>query len=433
MQRLGGSRHGGARSQVGGRPSHRLDRCVRGIVVSLIAVGAGWAAAEAEPRFETPPVLDAPQLVAPWAVRGPRYRIADKVPTDGFQALFTIVSDFGTFKVLGEDLLGARLAEIAALDKLASVTKTEVYTRAAAVTGARPARATGTALPQAAERAVGVGRLFDSTTAGGRRVAEATTPPGARAGARTSVANQGSPSIVGWERERRRLAKQLGVDPYTSNHVLATRLDDVAWVSSAANLGLDVAMPLGPFSMAFPLTSVAGDLIWGTPPAELIALNQKNLRAMGVGDAAAQAFSRNRHFSLSGQTALVVYLTGFDGVAGRPDVVALANTVVSENEARFLIWAVQILTRYQENVGGITALQALGRVPNARLRGGGLLIAAGVDYVSWTRRLDAFARRPEFREVKDKTAWISGKFSPRAKQGLTDLGWAIREDVAPAK
>jgi len=378
-------------------------------------------------------VLDAPQLVAPWAINGPRYHVATKVPTDGFQALFTLVSDFGTFKVLGADLLAARIAEVGALDKLESVTKTEVYTKAVVAAGARPAQATSAALQRPPETRIGVGRLFDPPGGTGKRAAETSADSTRSEGASAGVAGQASAPIVNWERERRRLAKQLGVDPYTSNLVLAKRLDDVAWVSSAARLALDVAMPLGPFSMGFPLTSVAGGLIWDTPPRDLIALNQEKLRAMGVDDAMAQAFSKNRHFSLSGRTALVVYLSGFAGVAGRPDVVAVANAVLSDNEARFLIWALQILTRYQENVGGITALQAVGRVPSARLGGGGLLIAAAVDYVSWTRRLDTFARRPEFQEVKNKNAWITGKLSPRAKQGLTELGWTIREDVAPVK
>jgi hypothetical protein len=399
------------------------------IAVLLIVAGTG-APVGAEPRFERPPVLDAPQLVAMWAIKGPRYQIENKVPTDGFQALFTVVSDFGTFKVLGQDLLAARLAEIAALDKLESATKTEAFARAARAAAPRPAQATSAVLQHPPEMTLGLWRLFDPGPSGGRRVAGTPTASDGTA----AEVGQAPPAVVGWEQERRRLAKQLGVDPYTSNPILAKRLDDAAWVSSLEHLGLDVAMPPpGPFSMGIPITSVTGELIWNTSASDLIALNQRKLRDMGVDDATARAFSRNRHFTLSRQTALVVYLTGFEGVAGRPDVVALASTILSDDEARFLVWALQILTRYEQNVGGITALQVLGRLPNARLRGGGLLVGAGVDYVSWTRRLDFFARRPEFREVKDKSAWITGKLSPRAMQGMTAAGWTIKEDVAPVK
>jgi hypothetical protein len=400
------------------------------IAVLLIAVGAGSARADAEPKFERPPVLDAPQLVALWAIKGPRYQIADKVPTDGFQALFTIVSDFGTFKVLGEDLLAARLAEIAALDKLESATGTEAFARAARAAPPRPAQATSAVLQHPPEMMLGLWRLFEPGASGGRPAAGIAT-----ASNRTATeAGQAPPAVAGWEQERRRLAKQLGVDPYTSNEVLAKRLDDAAWVSSSEHLGLDVAMPPpSPFSMGIPITSVIGELIWNTPASDLIALNRRKLRNMGVDDATAHAFSRNRHFTLSRQTALVVDLAGFDGVTGRADVVALANTILSDDEARFLVWALQILTRYQQDVGGITALQVVGRLPMARLRGGGLLVAAGVDYVSWTRRLAFFARRPQFREVKDRSVWITGKLSPRAMQEMTAAGWTIKEDVASVK
>jgi hypothetical protein len=35
----------------------------------------------------------------------------------------------------------------------------------------------------------------------------------------------------GYEQERRELAKKWGVDPYTSNPILAKKLDQIAWVS----------------------------------------------------------------------------------------------------------------------------------------------------------------------------------------------------------
>lgn len=100
------------------------------IAVAVCGMSAGMALAAG--RFEAPPVLDLGAFVAPWAWKGARYRLEEKVSTDRCQARFTIKSDFGTFEALGVDLLAVRLGEIEALDKLESVSKTEAFAKAAA-------------------------------------------------------------------------------------------------------------------------------------------------------------------------------------------------------------------------------------------------------------------------------------------------------------
>ena len=47
--------------------------------------------------YETPPVLQAGQVLPAEWLKGKRYRIEEAVPTDGFLMKFTIISDFGTF------------------------------------------------------------------------------------------------------------------------------------------------------------------------------------------------------------------------------------------------------------------------------------------------------------------------------------------------
>ena len=64
--------------------------------------------------------------------------------------------------------------------------------------------------------------------------------------------------VLGYEQERRALAKRLGVDPYTTNHVLSEKMNDLAWVAFSGRVGLNtVGAVVVPFSMAISATSIS--------------------------------------------------------------------------------------------------------------------------------------------------------------------------------
>jgi len=63
----------------------------------------------------------------------------------------------------------------------------------------------------------------------------------------------------------------------------------------------------------------------------------------------------------------------------------------------------------------------------ARTRTGGILIPVALDYLPWRERVSTFSQRPDLR-VKDRTVWLTGQASPRARQELTAAGWMLREN-----
>ena len=48
--------------------------------------------------------------------------------------------------------------------------------------------------------------------------------------------------VLGYEKERRDLARSVGVDPYTTNPILAKKLTDMAWIAFSARFGIQTAM-----------------------------------------------------------------------------------------------------------------------------------------------------------------------------------------------
>src|SRR5262245_14365096 len=232
--------------------------------------------AAAQPAFETPPVLKASDLAPPAMLKGPHFTVDDDVPTTDLLTRFIIRSDYGVFEAHGRDMLAIRVVEVGALDQLAKTSKTKEFVGALKTSAARPV----TAAVNMAEHPVdtvksapaAVGRFFDRVQLGAKSLtqpskgttADKTVETTKRIGSVTADA-------LGYEQERRALAKRLGVDPYTTNHVLAAKLDDIAWVTFSGRLGVSVVETIVvPFSFALTATSATNDLVWDTKPADLL-------------------------------------------------------------------------------------------------------------------------------------------------------------------
>jgi hypothetical protein len=90
--------------------------------------------------------------------------------------------------------------------------------------------------------------------------------------------------------------------------------------------------------------------------------------------------------------------------------------------------SVRMLADYHEKTKPITAVAAPGPLIG-RDRDGALILPAPVDYVSWTERVASFAQSPTFPAVPQRTLWLAGKMSPRAKKEFEALGWTLREGM----
>jgi len=125
--------------------------------------------------------------------------------------------------------------------------------------------------------------------------------------------------------------------------------------------------------------------------------------------------------------AFVENLTHVRGVPGVPDVVALASTAESEDQARFLADALDMLVNYHQTQTRLTNILAKGTI-FGRDRTGVLIVPVEVDYVVWTNRAAYFAERPDLAAQK-RAIWLSGRMSPLAKKNFESLGWRINENT----
>jgi hypothetical protein len=365
--------------------------------------------------------------------------VEDRVPTDGYMGHFTLQSEFGVLRVAGRELLAIRIAELHAIQQLDQTSKTETFLSGAANAAARPVEAAvnivtdpvGTleSLPG------GLSKFFDRVELGTKSVVQAATDASKTDQQKTEAAAQRVGDItitaLGYEQVHRQIAKSLGVDPYTTNPILSKKLTDIAWVAFSARLGVNVLMSaVVPGSTFVSLTSITSDLVYDTPKADLIVTLQQKMLRMGASEALASALLQNRWYSLSVLTTLVTELERLTGVNGRTDILALATTATSEQEARFLASSLQMLARL--NITGIPLKGLVARKTVVGVaRDGSFVLPAPLDYLSWTDQIARFAARKDLQAPR-RGIWLTGRMSAMAQYGLTGLGWTVHSVPPPA-
>src|SRR5262249_37948214 len=116
--------------------------------------------------------------------------------------------------------------------------------------------------------------------------------------------------IIGFTKTRKKMALQMGIDPYTTNQVLQKALDDVAWASWAGGFTFSVATfpiggPAGAVLTATGVSSTVGEMLAEKSPGELKAINRSSLRSMGATAGDAERLLDNAAFSPTAQTVFV--------------------------------------------------------------------------------------------------------------------------------
>ena len=116
-----------------------------------------------------------------------------------------------------------------------------------------------------------------------------------------------------------------------------------------------------------------------------------DLTAMGVGADTVRAFVTNRWLPPTLSVPFVDNLAQISAAKNRAAVVALASTVASEGEARFMVNAVSMARQVGTERDPVVGLDLTGRIMVVRTRGGRFVVPAPVDFVVWTEAVKAFA------------------------------------------
>ena len=410
------------------------------IATAMLLLSGAAARAQAPTGYEQEPVFNAKDLAVPELLKGPHFTVDPKVPVRGFLERFTIRSPYGTFEAHGLHMLPIRVNEVEAIAKLDELSKTKEFAEAAGKAIARPVTSTVNMLVHPVETISGfpdgVARLFGRIKLGTERVYEAATAPGQSGGERAEEASKrvGMATItaLGFQKERRDLARSLGVDPYTTNLVLSEKLTDAAWVAFSGRFIIQTATSiLVPYSMAMSAVTITNSTIYETPAGDLVNNATVIFGETGASNAQVQAVVQNPQYSLSVLTSLAMGIQRLQGVAGRDAIVIFAAAARTQDETRFVAGAVNMLARYHEAVTPIAQVSAPGPILGTTASGA-LIVPMPVDYISWTERVAGFPKRSDIRAAPEHVGFVSGRLSPLASKEFAKRDWKMFESYTIA-
>jgi hypothetical protein len=353
------------------------------------------------------------------------------VRSDGFFRLFRIESDFGPFEAASEFGLRERIQEIRALAALREVAATPHFAAALEVARREPC----------VER----WHLLEAPASGPEGVPAAarqeilridSIPPDAR----TPVETEQREAVLGFDAARRRLARRLGVSPYTSNPVLSAALQPAAWATSAGGLPLAALPDLRGSSVApLPEDVVPGArleaLYQQDSPEDLRRLNRLELAVLGVQPSLADRFLDHPAFTPRTATGVVESLVALEPARDRYRFVEQALAARSEADALFYLMAALVLRAEHGDDERIARVLALGERGVAGLATDGtLIVPAPVDELLWTRPVRRFAdsvaaARPGADVVRAREVRATGRVSALARKELEARGIRVEEGV----
>lgn len=423
------------------RSTSRRDFLKTAVLAGVLVLMVGGASpALSQDVFESPPVLPATDFISSDRLQGEGYRIDPDVPTDGFRAYFAISTDYGAFRAVGSDLLEIRLREVAAMRELERMSRSGVF--ATSLKG--EVQKTGAGVKHAAENPKetlqgvpeGVGRFFQRTARAGKTGMQkvqdqqaARQQSGEAFGGEDAQQAAGQAASVtadalGLDEARRKLAKDLGVDPYTSNEILSRKLDEIAKAAFAGSLGVRFATSRVPGGTLVSTSTRVNDWVWDTPPGDLRVAIERELLALGASQDDVDKLLRHPAYSLTMQAVIQAALTEMKGVEGRADVLAWALSADSADQARFVVLSIRMLARYHREVAPIARAETPGPLAG-RTKGGSLAVVGAVDYLAWTEQLSSFVGQSD--EATARSFWLAGRVSPRTRTELIKRGWTIHE------
>jgi hypothetical protein len=387
-------------------------------------------------QFEQPPIVDISELLSPAMQSGAGYQVGQQVATNGAMGQYTITAaaevfkdDAGTYQIESLDLLKIRLSEIPAIVQLDNMSTTDVFAQALASSAIRPVTAaanmvihpmdTITGLPS------GIGDLFGRVSMGAKEIGSSASNSFG-SGKAAGQAGNATLTALGYDQMRRKLAHKLHVDPYSSDPILAKKLNHVAWVMFSARMTVDVAMMAVPGSIIITGVEVTNDLVYQTPRADLIILVQKKLKSFGLSQEEIVVFTSNTAIPLSLQVTAVKNLETLGNIPGRRAAAVAIGNVMTEYQARFLVTSLHMLDQWSQQRSPITGIKVPG-VLIARDQNGTVILPAAVDYLSWTPRIAGFATDPDLLAMQNRVLWTTGKMTPLVRQQLLTNGWKVQE------
>lgn len=357
---------------------------------------------------------------------GPNYTILSPVRSDGFLRIYNVRSPYGDFSVTSDAMMQMRIRELAAVAELDKLTESTEFNNALGQAGLAPVKFAGELLVNPVE-------ALGNTLAGiGNQIGQIGSGIH-NAGKSQDQAFGG----FGADQKRRELAAKLGVDPYTDYEPLQARLQKLSQAAAAGGLVVSGAMMAIPGAVGIVVSNTATsgrvkDSLRDRTAAQLMDMNREKMLAMGLDRAAADALLQNRNYTPLDMTSMVSSLEVVP-VAGRDEFLRRAVAVKRRDAAVFNRRYTEMVADYHLKNRSIVSFVSAAEFPFNQTASGTVVGIWPVDAISWTsgtsRAMSNAAGAIRSNRLGRPELLISGQATPRAKEGLRELGFTLAENT----
>jgi hypothetical protein len=391
----------------------------------------------AEAAFEELPELKASEILKPELLKGPHYVVRDPVPTASGMNQFTIDSDFGLFEADGNEMLLQRLKEIDAIARLREVSRSDEFKKSLVAAAKSPLNSAKNIAKDPAQAISNVPKGIMKFLG---RAKDTVKNVGKGSGEDEGEGNR-MKDAIGYSDKKRKIAIQMGIDPYSTNTVLQKELDDVAWASWAGGFTFSVATapisgPIGAALTVTDLNSTVEQLLTEKSPSELEEINRATFRAIGASASDTERILHGGAFTPTQSTTFAVNLKALKGVANRGAFVKVAaQKSTTEADALFCVHTAALMNQIHEKTP-IDRIVMLGDFPVCVAKDGTIVVAFQWDYAAWTSgaaRFTEAVQKLAAEAGKDKSVLValSGQVSPRLRQELEKRGFVVQDRLVP--
>ncbi len=361
------------------------------------------------------------------------HQIEESAVRYGNQNHFRIKTPQGTFEAHGNGMVPIRVHEARAIKLLLLVQDSDLYR--ASLTKSLSSSTTGLAslILHPVRTISGVPhRVWRARSRAQQRMARERSP------AEESLSKE----LVGFSNIKRKLARQVGVDVYSSNPLLQEELNRTAWVATGSGTSIaELLGGLGLNSSGFAYGSPVLDrLIYEHTPVDLERHNTKALQKSNASDLMTKLFLDNRFYTPSQKTIIAESLANLhsrNGIAHAKNIDAyleIAMEASSEEEAFFYQRTAELVRGYHTYVEPIREVILVQHIPVFRTASGKYVSPLALDSVAWTPRAEdisaAILEIAEFKSGQKSPVvelWITGRASDAALGNLLVSRIALKE------
>ncbi|HIF52162.1 MAG TPA: hypothetical protein EYQ42_11660 [Thiotrichaceae bacterium] len=384
--------------------------------------------ANAVRTYEATSELNAAAILPAELLSGPNHQVDSVVINDGYLNIYTIRSKYGEVqatstaklrKYIHEINAAARMEAVKGTDEFKSGIKEKVGDVVAGAKGlvTHPIDTLDGAIS-------GVGKLFSR--------GKENLFGDARSDSETSRTKD----LIGFSKTKRDYGFEFGVDVYSRNPILQEQLDDITWAGFGGSVTMSALLMSIPGGT--PIISVTGGtelmnkVFRDSAPADLRKLNRENLESMGVSEDISDLFISNANYTPREQTLLVNALASMKNTKQRSEYIKFAILTDNADMAFFRQQQAQMYAGYNKSVKPVKEFISIREISVAKSSDNKIVFNVPLDYMVWTKGLETVASiiTQEVARMKDVTGreiWVTGKFSPLAKENLGKMGWTINE------